>query len=51
MLLIDTAAKMYAKSISGNPNKMFPKKERVSLAQEYIREFEMDFRQKNGNLF
>ena len=44
MYLIDDGAKRYVKSYGGNVRDMFPKRQRIMLAKDYVDEFESIFK-------
>ena len=44
MYLIDDGAKRYVRSYGGNDRDMFPKRQRKSLAKDYVEEFEDTFK-------
>ena len=44
MYLIDDGAKRYTKSYGGNDRDVFPKRQRKSLAKDYVEEFEQIFK-------
>ena len=46
MYLIDDGAKRYVRSFGGDHLDVFPKKERKSLAKDYVDEFEQIFKDK-----
>ena len=44
MYLVDDGAKRYTKSYGGNARDVFPKRQRIMLAKDYVEEFEETFK-------